>query len=77
MRTKQSARMWVSDHSPTILATAGGSVAVKKKRKSPANRALCIDDTGELDQQTVPGSFDDPSSMFDDLQIDHVGADRP
>src|SRR5215469_16503141 len=32
--------------------------------------------TGELDQQTVPGSFDDASSMFDDLRIDHVGADR-
>src|SRR6516225_9982215 len=35
-----------------------------------------IDDTCELSQQTVPGSFDDASSMFANLRVDHVGADR-
>jgi hypothetical protein len=36
----------------------------------------CINDTGEFDEQSVSGSFDDAPSMFADLGIDHVGADR-
>jgi hypothetical protein len=36
-----------------------------------------IDDTGELDQQAVPGSFDDAASILGDRRVDYFGADRP
>jgi len=36
----------------------------------------CIDDTGELDQQTVPRGFDDTPAMFADLRMDYVSAVR-
>jgi len=33
--------------------------------------------TGELDQQAVPGGFNDTPSMLGDGRIDYFGADRP
>jgi hypothetical protein len=36
-----------------------------------------IDDAGELDQETVPGSFDYAAMMFADLPLDYVRPDRP
>jgi hypothetical protein len=36
-----------------------------------------IDDAGEFDQQAVPGSFDNASSVFKDLRVDNARTDRP
>jgi hypothetical protein len=33
--------------------------------------------TGNLDEQSVAGRFDQPTVMCGDLRIDHLGADRP
>jgi hypothetical protein len=38
--------------------------------------AQCIDNTGKFDQQAIASRFDDASTTFADLRIDHVGADR-
>jgi len=36
-----------------------------------------INDTGELNQQTVPGGFDDTSVMLNDGRVYDSGSDRP
>jgi hypothetical protein len=42
------------------------------------NRTLKgIDDTGELNQQSVPGGFDDPPAMLGDSRVYDFGSDRP
>jgi len=36
-----------------------------------------VDNTRKLDEQPVSGGFDDASSVFANLRVDHVDADRP
>ena len=36
-----------------------------------------VDDTGELDQQAVPGCFDDAASVFSNFRVDDLFPDRP